>query len=328
MRACLTCGVVRGRDGYNDHQWVANGRMAKCRSCVLGLDAAERAQRQEPSSSALHGPSILCEDGGAVAVDLEGPAVQSSHHRSLARGMYISSRQPCVVKWYRAGLRAFESDGALPGACHRPPVVRSLISTDMRIIQRAVALVAAWNAATLEAEAAAVQVQVSVPQVAQCISEDGRRRTCWQTQEEGPSERSARDGHQVLVEPWLPNYTKWTSNTGYTAPSCPAWAPALSHFTWVASGGEALLCNLKGSELPGERSAVLSDPTIHSRARCYGPTDLGPDGVRSFFSRHTCNEICRRWPKPRDSTATLPVLQRTVASREAALPPSVISPEL
>ncbi len=44
---------------------------------------------------------------------------------------------------------------------------------------------------------------------------------------------------------------------------------------------------------------VLSDPVILSQTRKYGVTDLGRDGITSFFSQHTCNRYCRRkWINP------------------------------
>lgn len=37
--------------------------------------------------------------------------------------------------------------------------------------------------------------------------------------------------------------------------------------------------------------------------RC-GPTDLGHEGICSFFARHRCNSYCRdEWTRPRDRTA-------------------------
>ena len=44
---------------------------------------------------------------------------------------------------------------------------------------------------------------------------------------------------------------------------------------------------------------VLSDPVILSRNRDYGVTDLGPEGISSFFSQHECNNYCRpHWTRP------------------------------
>ena len=46
-------------------------------------------------------------------------------------------------------------------------------------------------------------------------------------------------------------------------------------------------------------SSVLSDPVLMSREQNCGPSDLGPDGINSFFNRHRCNEYCRQgWLKP------------------------------
>lgn len=38
-----------------------------------------------------------------------------------------------------------------------------------------------------------------------------------------------------------------------------------------------------------------------SRTRCYGVTDLGPDGISTFFARHNCNRYCQNhWQTPRN----------------------------
>jgi hypothetical protein len=46
---------------------------------------------------------------------------------------------------------------------------------------------------------------------------------------------------------------------------------------------------------------VNADPVIMSRTRSYGVTDLGPDGISTFFARHRCNRYCQSyWQKPRN----------------------------
>ncbi|KAG7284876.1 hypothetical protein NEMBOFW57_009491 [Staphylotrichum longicolle] len=63
------------------------------------------------------------------------------------------------------------------------------------------------------------------------------------------------------------------------------------------SGGNHVLCDLQGGICQHE--LVLSDPVILSRTGDYGVTDLGRDGISSFFSQHDCNQHCRpNWTKP------------------------------
>lgn len=63
------------------------------------------------------------------------------------------------------------------------------------------------------------------------------------------------------------------------------------------SGGNYVLCDLQGGIYRHE--LVLSDPVILSQTREYGVTDLGRDGISSFFSQHDCNNFCRpNWTKP------------------------------
>mmetsp|Transcript_16236 Transcript_16236/g.35104 ORF Transcript_16236/g.35104 Transcript_16236/m.35104 type:complete len:104 (-) Transcript_16236:184-495(-) len=50
-------------------------------------------------------------------------------------------------------------------------------------------------------------------------------------------------------------------------------------------------------------SVVLTDPVILSRSKIYGVTDLGPQGISSFFSNLRCNEFCNSgWMKPADQS--------------------------
>lgn len=79
---------------------------------------------------------------------------------------------------------------------------------------------------------------------------------------------------------------------------------ALSHYSYHKNAGQFLLCDLQGGILSKGRGAVLTDPVIISRDRSYGVTDLGPEGMSTFFSRHVCNGFCmRHWQKPRDRAA-------------------------
>ncbi|KAL7526684.1 hypothetical protein ACHAXR_002627 [Thalassiosira sp. AJA248-18] len=108
-------------------------------------------------------------------------------------------------------------------------------------------------------------------------------------------------GKKVLVEPFIHNYQKFNSNTGWADNDTP-WPrvmQALSHFSYHVSSGQFVLCDLQGG-VYGD-SVVLTDPVILSRNKMYGVTDLGPRGISSFFSNHVCNEFCSAsWSKPAD----------------------------
>lgn len=79
---------------------------------------------------------------------------------------------------------------------------------------------------------------------------------------------------------------------------------ALSHYSYHTSGGQVLLCDLQGGILPDGSGIVLTDPVILSRDRSYGVTDLGPEGMSTFFSRHVCNVFCHPlWKKSSDKRA-------------------------
>lgn len=77
---------------------------------------------------------------------------------------------------------------------------------------------------------------------------------------------------------------------------------SISHFSYHASGGNSLLCDLQGGIY--SNGVVLTDPVVMSRKQLYGPTDLGSGGIETFFARHVCNQYCRgAWSKPRQPHA-------------------------
>ncbi|GMH37137.1 hypothetical protein BSKO_05010 [Bryopsis sp. KO-2023] len=106
-------------------------------------------------------------------------------------------------------------------------------------------------------------------------------------------------GEQCLVEPFIKNYQKFNSNSGWCDRSTP-WPrvmQALSHYSYYLSDGELLLCDLQGGCY--RNGIVLTDPVIMSRGRHFGVTDLGAKGIANFFAKHKCNEYCRSyWAKP------------------------------
>lgn len=118
-------------------------------------------------------------------------------------------------------------------------------------------------------------------------------------------------GQKVLVEPFIQNFQKFNSNSG-AADVTATVAQALSHFTYHASDGAELLCDLQGGKT-GD-SYVLSDVVIMSMSKKYGNTDLGPTGIENWLHAHRCTQFCssswkswsgaRRLIQPAFSTTT------------------------
>lgn len=103
-----------------------------------------------------------------------------------------------------------------------------------------------------------------------------------------------------LAESYVPDHTKFNSNSGWSMPSSASHnhvLQALSHFSYMWSRGKMLLCNLKGSVDKNSRVITICDPAIvSSRAGQYGCTDIGRSGIQRFFQWHECNSLCSHWP--------------------------------
>ena len=200
--------------------------------------------------------------------DLNHPFAEGSF-RYVAKGTYTSGRrrgERCVAKWFKTGSVYEES----------------YFHADIKTANKCIELVTKWN----DSSGIDKTVQVNLPAV-------------WTFDDECSDHiRNTK----VLIEPFISNYEKFNSNTGWYSDGV-AWGramQALSHCSYDASGGNLLLCDLQGGVY--SNGIVLTDPVIMSQvAGQYGPTDLGSEGISSFFATHRCNEYCRRhWRKPRN----------------------------
>ena len=190
--------------------------------------------------------------------------------RWVAKGKYTEGSrrgEACVCRWFKTN-----SD-----------LEDSFFATDLEASQKAVDLITKWNTQRLIDR----MVKVNLPEIWTFTSRSGE----WA-------------GRQVLQEPFIEHYQKFNSNSGWADDSLP-WPrvmQALSHFTYHISNGQYLLCDLQGGIY--RDGVILTDPVVLSNTRQYGPTDLGPEGMSTFFAHHECNEFCAaQWKQPKNAHA-------------------------
>jgi hypothetical protein len=189
--------------------------------------------------------------------------------------------EACVCKWFKTG-------GVMEAHFY---------DVDLAACNEAVRLISQWNSGRLVDR----MVKINLPEVWTFDPESGNWR-----------------GRKVLQEPFIEDYQKFNSNTGWSDDSLP-WPrvmQALSHYTYHISGGQKLLCDLQGGIY--KDGVVLTDPVVMSVHREFGPTDLGTPGISTFFAHHQCNEFCKSaWRKPHNPT---PYYSRTAGTTMEHVP--------
>jgi len=84
------------------------------------------------------------------------------------------------------------------------------------------------------------------------------------------------------------HYRKYNNNSGWISEDERNTPLAFCHFTWEASNGGLLICDIQGVE------DVYTDPQIHSReGEGFGKGNLGVEGMNKFLQTHKCNPICK-----------------------------------
>jgi len=262
MRHCRECRRNLNQSSYSKNQWSKGVGVSRCSACVHGRGGAPA--NDFPETARKNDAT----EATFTAHDLDNPFAEGNF-RWVAKGEYTCGQregEPCVCKWFKSG-GVFEKE---------------FFSLDIKAVEKATDLIREWNAAGVVDKV----VRMNVPEVWTFKKDSGEH---WA-------------GRKVLQEPFIENWEKFNSNTGWTDDDMP-WGrvmQALSHFSYHSSGGQFVLCDLQGGIYAD--GIVLTDPVILSRRKQYGVTDLGPEGISTFFARHECNEFCRSsWSKPRDA---------------------------
>ena len=100
------------------------------------------------------------------------------------------------------------------------------------------------------------------------------------------------------LEPFIPgNYVKFNNNNGFVDKALEALHPLMqtfSHFTYSYSKGLVTVTDVQGVVEQGG-IYTLTDPAVHTAdPTCLqDPTNLGREGMATFFKTHTCNDVCR-----------------------------------
>ncbi len=251
------CGVMLGRDSFSTNQWGKGIGVSRCHACVHG-GGNIGGEIEAPISKRQNVSTTASID----QYELDNPSEEGSF-RWVGKGQYTSgvrNGQCAIFKWFKSGT-VFEA---------------TFFAKDIKANDKATHIIEQFNCARFLKQT----IRINQPEVWTFV--DG-----------------CQCGQKVLIEPFIDGYQKFNSNSGWaddTAP-WPRVMQALSHFSYHASGGQFVLCDLQGGVYSNE--VILSDPVILSRSKDYGVTDLGPEGISNFFARHTCNEFCKAaWSKP------------------------------
>jgi hypothetical protein len=260
LRTCVVCGRDLSRSSFTANQWAKGSGNSRCAACVHGHRSDTPSSR--PSNSGRHN---LSNRASFDPWDLAHPFASGSF-RWVAEGKYTDGPrrgQPCVAKWFKSGT-VFEKD---------------YFTLDIKAIDKALELVNRFNDLRIINK----DIKINVAQV-------------WTFTRNSPEDWA---GAKVLQEPFIEDYQKFNSNSGWYDDTH-SWGQvmqALSHFSYHVSGGFYVLCDLQGGVY--QREVVLSDPVILSRRGEFGVTDLGPEGISSFFYQHECSGYCRpHWTRP------------------------------
>ncbi|UKZ73889.1 hypothetical protein TrVFT333_001543 [Trichoderma virens FT-333] len=276
-RACAACNRYLSQSSFTNTQWTKGDGLSRCMGCVHGHPSDTPAEEEADSGRYNHSNFANFEHDA-----LDYPMAQGTF-RWVAKGKYTSGprkNQACVTKWFKSGAVFSEE----------------YFTHDILAVDKALEIVNRFNQLCIVNK----PIKINVP-------------TVWTFTSNCDAEWA---GQKTLVEPFIQNYQKFNSNTGWNDEST-AWGEvmqAVSHFSYHVSGGMYVLCDLQGGIY--QREVVLSDPVILSRRRDYGVTDLGPEGISSFFSSHDCNRYCRsNWTRPANPAQVFRPTPRTTMMR-------------
>ncbi|KAE9374983.1 kinase-like protein [Stipitochalara longipes BDJ] len=210
-------------------------------------------------------PKDCARFNGGSGCDVDEKPFERGTFKKCHKGTYWDGErkgEDCVVKEFK--------DGSVYDEYY--------FQTEMEVVEKTMTIVNRFNAARILGSTG--KVKVNMPDIATGV---GKIR-----------------GLKCMVEPYIKNFEKFNSNSGWVNPKGGVWCDAiqaLSHFSYHVTHGRFLLCDLQGGVY--QDGFVLTDPIIMSSAGDQGPGDLGAEGIRSWFQKHRCSRYCRsNWDKP------------------------------
>ena len=294
-RVCAACFNDQPRASFSPAQWSKGGGASRCKGCVeskiLASDERNPSARTSSNASRVKLTESRAFAHGGLRIVFRAQYLGGGRHGTAA-----------VAKFF------LERGGKLE---------EKAFAYDRQVVQKALRIVTQFNGGGAGARAIAAlggALQLNVPEV---FSQLGTGLV--------PGHRPG--AIQCLVEPYVHGFRKYNSNSGFVGGSDAVSdaLQALSHYSYHASGGMLVLCDLQCGTATkhGGVGLVLSDPVIMSRfAGRYGPTDLGAAGIGNFFSQHGCTAYCNpRWTKPTAARATLPIRESTSMTVATYSPP-------
>lgn len=262
-RICTGCNRDLDEFSYSANQWKKPIGLSKCNACVhAGTKVSKQFDR-------IASRENISAEASFSFKSLSNPIATGSF-RHVALGHYMTGPrmlEPCVTKWFKGPANVLEE---------------YFYNLDIQAVDKANHMVQKWN----DENFIETPIRINRPEVWQFTADSSKM---WA-------------GKKNLQEPFIQNYERFNSNTGWFCDETP-WQrimQAVSHFSYHSSGGQYVICDLQGGVY--QDSVVLTDPVVLSRKRMYGVTDLGARGIATFFTRHECNEFCKdNWQLPIDA---------------------------
>jgi hypothetical protein len=199
-RTCAACSRSLPRTSYTANQYSKGGGVSRCASCVHG-HSRDTPSAKQSNSGRYNGSKAASFSRDA----LDHPFAQGGF-RWVAKGTYdegLRSGQACVTKWFKTGT-VFSDD---------------YFTLDIKAVNKALEIVNLFNQLGIVKQV----IKINVAEVWTCTADS-------------PGDLV---GSRNLLEPFIENYEKFNSNSGWSDESV-GWAEvmqALSHFSYHAPAG-------------------------------------------------------------------------------------------
>ena len=274
-RVCAGCDEELRKDEFSTTQWRKGVGFSRCEECVR--------------------EGVKIDDGGFGTMRYNNyKSAKIYNTKVFAHGSF----KTCYLGEYTGGERTGQKCVAkcmhgTQGHCNLPyydeDEGKEVFKADLDAVEQARRILVQWNNLKLTN----FMFRLNAPEVIQY------------------------EGTIFLLEPYIEDFTKFNSNTGWVRGGgqpggLTELMQALSHYSYHVSSGQFLLCDLQGGV--SRNCVTLTDPVMHSRHNRFGATDLGPNGMSSFFFYHECNRYCSdSWSEPRDPQPIFRVTNHTTA---------------